>query len=68
MIPGQMFYGREEAARRAGVSIDTIRRAIRKGHLKAKRTGWDDEKQVATGRYLISDEDLRAWFDGLVDA
>lgn len=64
----RLFYGREEAARRAGVSIDTIRRAINKGDLKAKRTGWDEKKKVPTGKYLISDADLRAWFDGLVDA
>jgi excisionase family DNA binding protein len=64
----QLFYGREEAARRAGVSPDTVRRAINSGALKAKRTGWDDEKKVPTGKYLIGDDDLRAWFDGLADA
>lgn len=64
----QLFFGREEAARRAGVSLDTIRRAVNRGDLKAKRTGWDEHKKVPTGRYLISDDDLRAWFAGLPDA
>jgi excisionase family DNA binding protein len=63
-----MFLTREEAAREANVSLDTIRRAINKGDLRAKRTGWDDEKKVATGKYLIDRAALREWFDGLVDA
>jgi predicted site-specific integrase-resolvase len=64
----QLFYGREDAARRAGVSKETIYRAIRSGALRAKRTGWDDAKKVPVGKYLNSDDDLRAWFDGLADA
>lgn len=67
-MSGQLFFGREEAARRAGVSFDTIRRAINSGALKAKRSGWDEHKKVPTGKYLISEADLRAWFAGLPDA
>lgn len=67
-MSGPMFLTREEAAREAGVSLDTIRRAINRGALKAKRTGWDDEKKVATGKYLITREALQDWFDGLADA
>lgn len=67
MSGDQIAYSREEAARRAGVSLDTIRRAINKGQLRAKRTG-QTEDGTPTGRYLISDADLRAWFDGLPDA
>lgn len=63
-----MYLTREEAAREANVSLDTIRRAINKGALRAKRTGWDDDKKVATGKYLIDRDALREWFDGLVDA
>jgi hypothetical protein len=63
----RLFYDRAEAARRAGVSMDTIRRAINKGTLRAKRTGQKDDG-TPTGKYLISDADLRDWFDGLVDA
>lgn len=68
MTDEQMFLTREQAARVAGVSLDTIRRAINKGELKAKRTGWDDEKKVPTGKYLIDRDALREWFDGLADA
>lgn len=68
MTSEQMFLSREEAAREAGVSIDTIRRAINKGALRAKRTGWNAEKKVPTGKYLIDRAALREWFDSLVDA
>lgn len=64
----QMFLSREDAAREAGVSLDTIRRAINAGRLRAKRTGWDDKKKVPTGKYLIDRDALREWFDGLRDA
>lgn len=63
-----MFLTREEAARVAGVSLDTIRRAVNRGDLRAKRTGYDEEKKVATGKYLIDRQALRDWFDGLADA
>lgn len=68
MSEEQMFLTREQAAQVAGVSLDTIRRSINRGALEAKRTGWDEEKQVATGRYLIDREALVAWFRGLPDA
>ena len=58
-----MFLTREQAAQVAGVSLDTIKRAIGKGALRAKRTG--DE---GGGKYLIAREALAAWFDGLIDA
>lgn len=58
-----LFLTRDQAAQVAGVSIDTIKRAINRGVLKAKRTG-----QGGGGKYLISREALREWFDGLVDA
>ena len=59
----QLFYSREDAARRAGVSLDTIRRAINTGKLKAKRTGAD-----GGGKYLISEPAIKAWFETLGDA
>lgn len=62
-----MFFGREEAARRAGVSLDTIRRAINSGALHAKRTSVNEDGEPS-GKYLISDKGLRDWFDGLADA
>ena len=58
-----MFLTREQAAQVAGVSLDTIKRAIGKGALRAKRTGAD-----GGGKYLITREALMEWFDGLVDA
>lgn len=71
MTEGQMFLDRDEAARVAGVKLDTIRRAIAKGDLRAKRTSTktlEDGTTVPTGKYLISRDALRAWFDGLTDA
>ena len=58
-----LFLTREQAAEACNVSVDTIRRAINKGALRAKRTG--DE---GGGKYLIAPEALRDWFDGLADA
>lgn len=58
-----MFLTREQAAQVAGVSLDTIKRAIGKGALRAKRTGAD-----GGGKYLITREALMEWFDGLIDA
>ena len=58
-----MFFTREEAAKRASVSLDTIRRAINSGKLRAKRTGKD-----GGGKYLVSAKALQDWFDQLEDA
>jgi excisionase family DNA binding protein len=58
-----MFLTRDQAAQVAGVSLDTIRRAINKGALKAKRTGAD-----GGGKYLITREALTEWFNRLADA
>lgn len=62
-----MFLTREAAAREAGVSLDTVRRAINKGQLRAKRIGQDADGNP-TGKYLIDRAALRDWFDGLADA
>lgn len=59
----RLFFTREEAAKAAGVSLDTIRRAINAGHLRAKRTGPE-----GGGKYLVSADALRAWFEQLADA
>jgi excisionase family DNA binding protein len=67
MSADQMFLSREEAAQAAGVKLDTIRRAIRSGKLRAKRTS-RDKNDLPSGRYLISREALAEWFDGLADA
>lgn len=61
------FYTRDEAAEEARVSHDTIKRAIAKGELRAKRTSRDSDGK-GVGKYLISAEALREWFDALADA
>lgn len=58
-IEERLAYSREEAARKVGVSLDTIRRAINKGDLKAKRIG---------RRISITDDALRDWLERLPDA
>ena len=59
----RVSYTRDEAAKAVGVSVDTIRRAINTGALRAKRTGTG-----GGGKYLISVDALNAWFDSLEDA
>lgn len=52
-------YSREDAARLYGISLDTVRRAINKGDLKAKRVG----------RVIrVSEEALAKWWASLEDA
>lgn len=63
MTVDPMFFTREQAAQRASVSLDTIRRAINAGRLRAKRTGKD-----GGGKYLISAQALQDWFEQLEDA
>lgn len=62
-----LFLSREDAARKAGVGFDTIKRAINKGTLRAKRTSVDSKGNPA-GKYLITVEALKEWHDGLADA
>lgn len=57
----------EEAGLAIGVSDETIRRAIHAGELKAKRSSKNDDGD-GIGRLLIGVDDLRTWFNGLVDA
>lgn len=58
-----LFLTRDQAAQSANVSIDTIKRAVNSGALRAKRTG-----DNGGGKYLISVEALTEWFEGLKDA
>jgi excisionase family DNA binding protein len=50
---------RDEAAAMYGVSLNTIRRAIASGALRAKKVG---------PKYRIDVAELRAWFEALPDA
>lgn len=53
----------EEAAEACGVGTDTIRKHIRQGALHAKRAG-----PGTGGRFIVSPDALRAWYDALPDA
>lgn len=53
----------DEAAELTGVSKDTLREAIRKGYLRAKRSGIN-----GGGLYLITPAALAEWVDQLEDA
>jgi excisionase family DNA binding protein len=57
------YFTREEAAEHMRVSVETVKRAIYAGKLRAKKTGAN-----GGGIYIIRDDDLDAWFEGLVDA
>lgn len=63
-----------EAAAATGLSEDTIKRAIRGGALRAKRSGRLEKDTTRgkagdpAGRYLVMVDDLRDWLDGLEDA
>lgn len=64
----------EEAATATGLSTDTIKKAIRAGHLAAKRSSrltvdsMRGDKGDPAGRYLITVGALTDWLDGLADA
>lgn len=60
---GPLYFTREQAAEACNVSLDTIRRAIGSGKLRAKRTG-----DNGGGKYLIAPAALEDWFAGLPDA
>lgn len=57
----------KEAAIATGVSVDTIKAAIRAGRLRAKRSSTTEDGDGA-GRYLVSIDALQAWLDGMADA
>lgn len=53
-----------QAAQDTGLSQDTIREAINKGELPAKRYGGNQGKG---GRILVRVEDLHKWVDDMED-
>lgn len=57
-----MFLDVKTAAKVTCLGVDTIKRAIRAGDLRAKRSG------ERGGKFLISPAALQSWFDGLEDA
>lgn len=62
-----LAYNKADAASAAGVSPQTIDRAIKSGRLRAKRTS-ETEDGEPSGKVLILASDLASWLDGLVDA
>ena len=70
----KLAFNANEAAVACGVSVDTIKKAIRSGALRAKRSGRLTKDSIKgdagdpAGRYLITETDLRSWLDSLEDA
>jgi hypothetical protein len=62
-----MFLDRKSSAKTVGVSVDLITASIKKGTLRAKRSG-KNAKGEPVGKYLISRDALLAWFETLEDA
>lgn len=58
-----LFFTRAEAAEACRVSEDVIAAAIHSGKLRAKRTGAN-----GGGKFLLSPDALRDWFESLIDA
>jgi hypothetical protein len=63
----KLSYTLEQAADETSLSADTLKKAIRKGDLKSKRSS-RDENGDGVGKYLILGRDLQAYLDQLADA
>jgi hypothetical protein len=62
-----LAYSKTGAADAAGVSTQTLDRAIKSGALRAKRSNVTDDGEPA-GKVIILATDLADWLDGLADA
>lgn len=62
-----LAYSKTSAALSAGVSSQTIDRAIKAGKLRAKRTSVTEDGEPA-GNVLILATDLATWLESLADA
>lgn len=58
-----LFLTRAQAAEACNVSEDVLRKHINAGKLRAKKSG-----DNGGGKYLISRDALREWFEDLPDA
>lgn len=63
----KLSYTLTEAAEATGVSEDTLKGAIRRGDLRAKRSSKNDDGD-GVGKYLLTTAALTAWLDSLADA
>ncbi|GHJ59183.1 hypothetical protein NOK12_17010 [Nocardioides sp. OK12] len=61
----RLAYQLKDAATEAGVSVDTLKKAIGTGALRAHKTSRHPETGEPVGRILIRHADLVAWLDGL---
>lgn len=59
----RLAYDADEAAAACSLRKESVMRAIRSGHLKAKRTGAN-----GGGKYIVLVADLQAWLESLGDA
>ena len=57
------FLTREQAAEVTNTSVDYLRKQINSGKLRAKKSG-----DGGGGKFLISRDALREWFEQLEDA
>lgn len=60
-------YSLEGAADATGLSTSALKRAIKSGHLRAKKSATDADGEP-TGVWVIPAASLQAYIDGLVDA
>lgn len=63
----KLGFSREEVARMTGLSLDTVRRAIAKGDLRAKRTSVNAAGDPS-GKYVVTKRAVEEWLDSLPDA
>lgn len=64
----KLAYTREEAAELCGLGVESIRKAINTGALRAKRSAKSSEQGKGLGKYLITHQALVEWLDQLEDA
>lgn len=66
----KLAYTLPEAAEACGVSEDTLKKAIRKGTLKGKRSGREGDRPdgEGVGKYIVTTSALNAWLEQLADA
>jgi hypothetical protein len=63
----KLAYSLFEAAEATGLSEDSLKQAIRRGDLKAKRSARSEDGD-GVGKYILTATALNAWLDGLADA
>lgn len=64
MTATKLAYNLAEAAAACGLSEDVIARAIRKGELRARKSGRDKNGEPV-GKFVIQVAALQDWLDGL---